>query len=271
MQSLCLNGYWKQNDILDLALDYPRNNQAYANLQYTGWEGPPGGWTMTIGDLARLMVAINTNQIISPATRELMMTEQGQDLELVGTAHLGLGVLLHQRNGRPIFLHTGKIGNYRAVYVMWPEEGVGVAVMINGPVDPRGLAYQIGDRFVSQHSGGVGSGMGAGNGLGVVFTEDDCAKARSHTYKLVTRYKEDLLRLVRINAGNGDDFDKALRKAAVRLFGENNATQIIRLFLTGDHEEAAKLALPYLERLGPPLSGDAASLPREDRVDSVCS
>ena len=41
---------------------------------WEGWEGPPGAWTVTIGDLVRLMMAIQNDDIISPATRTQMMT-----------------------------------------------------------------------------------------------------------------------------------------------------------------------------------------------------
>ena len=61
-----------------------------------GWEAPPGGWTMTIGDLCRLMIGINLNRVISQVARDaILLTPTSDDLgvlELV--APYGSGVFL---------------------------------------------------------------------------------------------------------------------------------------------------------------------------------
>lgn len=253
MRTLCLNAHWKQGTITNLAFDYPRDDENFVGQAYTGWEGPPGGWTMTIGDLARLMGAINTNQVINSATRDQMMTPMGT---WAGST-LGLGVLLHERNGRPLFLHGGLIGHYEARYVMWPDEGVGVAIMANAQgFNLRDVCYEIGESVID------GGSIAGGAARRILFTEDDCERASSATYRLVARFKRDLMRLVRASAAEDDDFESALRNAASRVFGDD-ATRIIRSLQVGKHEEAATLALPHLERLGHPLTGPGATLPDE--------
>ncbi|NJL27748.1 MAG: beta-lactamase family protein [Thermoanaerobaculia bacterium] len=109
---------WRLNDIPDLATGFAWDamQQQYVELGASndslllsgpaGWEGPAGGWTMTIGDLTRLMMAIQNNDVITQTTRDdEMLVEHGK--ATVGT--LGLGVFLDPQLGRPTYSHAGAI------------------------------------------------------------------------------------------------------------------------------------------------------------------
>ncbi len=92
MFSQSLNEYWRQNDIPKLAKGYLYDvdtnsfqqltfaNSSLLNVGPAGWEGPAGGWSMTIGDLVRLMSAIQHDDIIAQGTKnDEMMQVYGSD------------------------------------------------------------------------------------------------------------------------------------------------------------------------------------------------
>lgn len=249
MNSMCLNAYWRQSEILNLALDYPAISSFRAQ-QFTGWEGPPGGWTMTIGDLSRLMIMINTNQIIDADTKAEMMTNYGNDFGTGGTGPrgIGLGTLLLRRLGKPTFLHDGSIGNYSARYVMWPEEGLGIALMVNGAAPLRGLSDDIAAMFMNTNS------------IGTIFGDADIQQSQTAVYQLVTQREEELINLIQVFQSQHGDLETAIRAAIRVLLGDETGKALVRNFTAGDFEQAAQLALRLLERTGPPLAGASAEL-----------
>ncbi|MPY88815.1 MAG: serine hydrolase, partial [Luteitalea sp.] len=170
--SQALNEYWRQTDIPNLAKGYEFDagsnsfqqilfaNSATLQMGPAGWEGPPGGWTMTIGDLVRLMVAIQSNSIISEATKNVeMMPVYGSD----SAGNWGLGVNLIEKLGRPVYMHDGAYPGYRARYTVWPDEEFGVAIMCNGDnADLRKVTDEIGKVFLDAGAGGIGGQVAAG-------------------------------------------------------------------------------------------------------------
>lgn len=163
LYSMCLNEYWRQDDIPNLARGYSINDMGTLDGPITfmnsemvrdgvrmsrgpaGWEGPAGGWTMTIGDLVRLMMAIENNSIVSAASRDQMLlnfnsptiTNRGYGFD--DTKSFGLG--LYRAAGelppgdpreRLHYMHDGDYPGYAARYTVWPNENFGVAVMCNG-------------------------------------------------------------------------------------------------------------------------------------------
>jgi CubicO group peptidase (beta-lactamase class C family) len=87
MWSMCLRTWWRRFDILNLAWDYNFDaagnaTVGVADTHSPGWEGPAGGWAMTIGDLTRLMIMIAHNEIISSDLKEEMMEPLGIDYSL---------------------------------------------------------------------------------------------------------------------------------------------------------------------------------------------
>jgi CubicO group peptidase (beta-lactamase class C family) len=247
MNSMCLNAYWRQSQILNIALDYPASS-SFRSQQYTGWEGPAGGWTMTIGDLARLMIMINTNQIIKADTKIEMMTNYGNDVDEVGSADIGLGVLLSRRFNKPIFLHDGKIGNYVARYVMWPEDGLGIGLMINGEASLSGLSYDLAEMCMNENSGRV------------VFEDADIQQTQTAVYRLVAQREVELVNLVQAFQAQHGNLERALREGIRVLLGDETGKSLVRSFTSGNFEQAAQLTLQLLERTRPPLSGAAAKL-----------
>ena len=170
MASLCLNTYWRENDILNLATGYRFNNDGDDDDVEIpdavepainpdggpgGWRGPAGGWAMTIGDLSRLMIGINTNSKIDESQKEDMLSTMIQPLnpETMGPStagyRFGLGVWNMDRLSRPTFSHGGDIDGFSARFTMWPEEGFGVAIMCNCRIQSRygALTDDIASRF----------------------------------------------------------------------------------------------------------------------------
>jgi len=165
MYSMCINTHWRFNDILNMATGY----RADSEIEFTaasdetpgngpaGWRGPAGGWAMTIGDLCRLMIAMNTNDIVNEDLMEEMTTANYELIdhdELTPTGLIyGLGVLKAEALGGPYVLHLGNIDGYSARYNYWPDRGLGVAILINEestgerPESLRGLSMDLADLF----------------------------------------------------------------------------------------------------------------------------
>lgn len=162
--SLALNEYWRQDDIKDLAKGYRYDPETDSFTQMTspvpggpaGWEGPAGGWTMTIGDLVRLMVDIQNNRIISGELKDdEMMVVHGSD----SNGNWGLGVNKITKLGRPVYMHDGAYPGYRARYTVWPDERFGVAITCNADdADVRRLTDLIGAFFLDGSGPEIGPG-----------------------------------------------------------------------------------------------------------------
>jgi hypothetical protein len=181
MLTPCLNEYWRQTDIPELVRGYSFtgsdyvetvfSNSALLQLGPAGWEGPAGGWTMTIGDMVRLMVAIESNTVISNATRNLeMMQSYGQSVDDNGNINgdFGLGVMFASKLGRPVYLHDGKYPGYRARYTVWPGEDFGVAIMANeSDADMRAITDAVAAVFI-----GASPGSGGQAGLQAIQVQD---------------------------------------------------------------------------------------------------
>lgn len=163
---------WRLNDIPKLAKGYKWDGANFVKLDATndtvldngpaGWEGPAGAWSVTIGDLTRLMVAIRNNEIISLASRNVMMTQHGTST--VGKT--GLGVFLDSQLNLPTWSHSGQIAGYRAYYSIWPTKSLGVAVLCNSnSANVVGLGRSIANIYINGGTGGLSPG-GFGPGLG---------------------------------------------------------------------------------------------------------
>ena len=165
MYSMCINTYWRFNDILGMATGYRANSE----VEFTaasdetprggpgGWRGPAGGWAMTIGDLCRLMIAMNTNDIVNELLMEEMTSANYEliyhdDLTPSGVIY-GLGVMKSEDSRGPYIVHLGNIDGYSARYTYWPERNLGVAIMVNEqstkehPESLRGFAVDLADLF----------------------------------------------------------------------------------------------------------------------------
>jgi hypothetical protein len=102
-----------------------------AVLGIEGWQGPAGGWTMTIGDLTRFTVALNTAQIVD-GPRLAEMRELRTDLDDLPD-HYGFGTMLGTGADAP-YWHGGQIAGHTAAWTWWPDQGgqpLGIALMCN--------------------------------------------------------------------------------------------------------------------------------------------
>jgi CubicO group peptidase (beta-lactamase class C family) len=168
MLTPCLNEYWRQTDIPALARGYTWDGASYVHTTFfnspvlsmgpAGWEGPAGGWTVTIGDLVRLMMAIQNDDIVSPASKAQMMTVHGSD----SNGNWGLGVNRIQKLGLPVFMHDGAYPGFRARYTVWPNQNFGVAIMANeSSADMRDITDAIAAVFLSSGSSAASAGLDA--------------------------------------------------------------------------------------------------------------
>lgn len=71
LKTFALGHSWRDGDIPDFARGY--DNGVPTHMwdgvgSVEGWEGPAGGWTMTIGDLARFVAAVQRREIVSRAS-----------------------------------------------------------------------------------------------------------------------------------------------------------------------------------------------------------
>ena len=144
MLSMCLSSPWRAPHMANLAIGHAKMSSSPMGLgstvvaisppaNYSGWEGPAGGWTMTIGDLGRLIVAINTNARISAETRDnQMLADASRGPVSLPYGDWGLGVWrtvpwIHE-------LRYGKGGDYpgfTADFIAYRNAGTGAAIVCN--------------------------------------------------------------------------------------------------------------------------------------------
>jgi CubicO group peptidase (beta-lactamase class C family) len=129
----CLNHPWRKDDIVGLAQSYDANWNEL-NTNWSGWQSAAGGWSMTIGDLARIALALKNNQILTAASLAEMRVNQGNQY--------GLGLQLMPKANRVAYSHGGVIGGFRTQFTVWPNEDVAVVVFANA--DNHGVG-PIGD------------------------------------------------------------------------------------------------------------------------------
>ena len=138
--SLALTHSWRADDIPHRAVGYRKVGGAFpiyeafdpATLDgIEGWEGPSGGWAMTIGDLSRFAVALNTGQLVSGGLLDAMRFDWA-NLDEVSDDY-GMGVLLGTGANAP-YWHGGVIGGHTAMWAWWDNkngQSLGIAMMCN--------------------------------------------------------------------------------------------------------------------------------------------
>ncbi|MEM9386669.1 MAG: serine hydrolase domain-containing protein [Pseudomonadota bacterium] len=136
MVSMCLGASWRADNIENLAA--PRNaaGVGISVFQGNGWEGPSGGWTMTVGDLGRLMIAMEYNERISPTMREEMLTREGRDSGTQMSSETGdevaqyaLGVAVEPSGAEPYFAKGGDIDGYTSNFKYYTSANVGAGIL----------------------------------------------------------------------------------------------------------------------------------------------
>lgn len=144
----CLDHPWRDGDIPNLAQSYD-SSWNELDTAWSGWQSAPGGWSMTIGDLARVLIALDGNQILSPQSLQEMRTNPGPWLP--NTANYGLGLFLESKAGRTAYSHGGSIDGFRTQVIVWPNEDVAVAVFANADRNGvGGIAEEVGRIWIEQ-------------------------------------------------------------------------------------------------------------------------
>lgn len=152
--SLALAHSWRDGEDVS-ALDIPNLARGYDGNGFEdpywddvggieGWEGPSGGWAMTIGDLTRFAMALNDGQIVGGNSLNLMRSEFS---DLGFDNNYGLGILLGSTPsppgsiGEPDYWHGGIIGGHTAAWTYWPDQqqGLSVNLICNNNVNPFNL------------------------------------------------------------------------------------------------------------------------------------
>jgi CubicO group peptidase (beta-lactamase class C family) len=161
--SLALTHSWRASDIPHRARGYQPDGgggfdlyeafdlDAIAGIE--GWEGPSGGWAMTIGDLTRFAVALNRQEILGSGTLAAMRL-RWTDLDSFGNDY-GMGMFLGN-SGEPPYWHGGIIGGHTSVWTWWNSyqgRSLSINLICNrsdlGPFPLLGDAIEIASRLGS--------------------------------------------------------------------------------------------------------------------------
>jgi CubicO group peptidase (beta-lactamase class C family) len=249
MLSPCLMAHWR--GIKNLArgyrlVDLPDGRQETHAVPYPGgywgWEGPPGGWTMTIGDLCRLMIGINRNRIVGQTTREslLLNPQSGELSNLELEARYGSGVFVFDdnKNGQG-YLHHGDINGFTARFTYYRSHDVGVALLFNREdvtkSDIGALGIRLRDLFTASSA--------------ATATSFFPRQPQSAVERLLQEYDRDIVRLIKqvndgaVEAAGGN---RAISRFLISREGENGK-RLLRCFFNREYERAAEIALRILE------------------------
>lgn len=136
MVSMCLGTSWRAPNIDNLAAPRAANGGDTPVFQGNGWEGPSGGWTMTVGDLGRLMIAIEHDERVSATMRSEMLQGLGRDsgTQMSGEtgddfSEYGLGVAIEPGGAEPYFAKGGDITGYTSNFKYYTSANVGAGIL----------------------------------------------------------------------------------------------------------------------------------------------
>lgn len=118
MITAALGTHFRNQDIRNLARGYHPDGSV-KDLDGWGWEGPAGGWVMTIGDLSRLMLILQSDAVISKNLINTEMRHNYGPFSAGINAKAGLGLEL-ALDGK-WFGKGGGIRGYVADFQIWPR------------------------------------------------------------------------------------------------------------------------------------------------------
>ena len=195
-----------------------------------GWEGPAGGWVLTIGDLARLMLILQSDSVISKALIDSQMRLDHGVLFNNGT-RAGLGLELAD-NGI-WFGKGGDILGYTADFRVWPSNlgtDWGVAFVCNQKFTGKGLTSRLHDLLTTNPGGTTGGGV-----------NEQPNEVNDPTVELVEQFEP----LVRQFAGRylsqGATPDEAWRRAKQEILTYPNGRRLVNALERGDLAGALRL------------------------------
>ncbi len=134
----------KNNTLQPLRLD--QVSPGVQSLYRTG----AGGIEMSAADLAKWDASLNTDQILSKASRDLMWAPSALVQKGDGyTINYGLGWYLSDYLGHPKVYHSGGMYAFTTDYLRYTNDKLSVIVLTNlGDSDPETISRSIGEMFV---------------------------------------------------------------------------------------------------------------------------
>jgi len=106
------------------------------------WKLPGGGWTSTVGDLARFGAALIGTQLLDAAQKEALWTKQKTSSGEV--TDMGLGFFLGELDGERLVSHSGGQRKASTFLAILPERRLAVAAMSNTNTAPmEDLALEV--------------------------------------------------------------------------------------------------------------------------------
>jgi len=183
--TMALNQVWRQNDIPKLATGYASSGlpvtRDCGGVWCSGWEGPPGGWSMTIGDFARVALALMNNEVLDETSLAAMIQNQGNGY--------GLG-LVRNIVGSGTYGHDGLIDGFRSRMAVWPDDDVAVVGFVNQDKQGVGsIVKDIGEWWINAKKNGTLPSIN--------YSDEDRALMRSHSYRASRDHVPDIALVVR--------------------------------------------------------------------------
>lgn len=103
---------------------------------------PGGGMIATAEDLVSFALALNSGKLVAAKTRDLMFTPQ--KLKSGEASHYGMGWTVAEFEGRRVAAHGGGQQGISTYLMLFPDEGLAIAVMLNREHAPAGdIAHKV--------------------------------------------------------------------------------------------------------------------------------
>jgi CubicO group peptidase (beta-lactamase class C family) len=239
MITACLATDFRTSDIKNLAKGYAQDGSSLSfgdwNSIGWGWEGPSGGWVLTIGDLARLMLIMQSDAVIPKATIDSQMRQDHGDLFNDGT-DTGLGLELAGDDSW--FGKGGDILGYTADFKVWPSQfgtDWGVAFICNQSGTGKQLTGNLKAIVTGTAPGGQsGGGQQPGEGQQQQVAPDPLVE-------LAKQYEPLVRQIVGRHLAQSKTPDEAWRRAKKELAGYPNGSRLIELLERGELASALRL------------------------------
>ena len=138
--AMCIGASFRESAVPTLANGHEAN---FKRLNFSdtsdgwGWAGPAGGWWATTGDLARLMLTMQSSVVAPQINIEQMREDFGPLVPEVGDASVRVGLGLELSGPQETSTWFGKgghIAGYSAYFRIWPKEE-------NGDSNSWGVAF----------------------------------------------------------------------------------------------------------------------------------
>ena len=242
MITACLATDFRTSDIKNLASGYAQDGSSMNFDDFStvgwGWEGPSGGWTLTIGDLARLMLILQSDAVIKKATIDGQMRLDHGQLWNNGT-RVGLGLELAP--DATWFGKGGDILGYTADMRIWPSNlgtDWGVAFICNQEFTGKRLTGDLHDILAigGNSSGGVNAPQ----------------EPRAPLIELSEQYEPLARYVAQRYLSQAKTPEDAWRRAKQDLAAYPNGPRLVDILERGDFAEALSLLPTVIQPNGAP-------------------